>query len=347
MELTGLMKNNKKLNAKSIKLKAILLYALCFTLYACEDKPKKENSVVVEGKSVVAPSFNEDSAYQYVKAQVDFGPRVPNSKSHQRCGDYLIAELERAKIPVKVQSFDAKAFDGTILKLRNIIGSINPQATKRILLAAHWDTRPFADQDSVNKDVPIDGANDGGSGVGILLEIARVINSYNIKPEMGVDIILFDGEDYGAPESFKGSHTDTYCLGSQYWAKNKGSYSAYFGILLDMVGAKNATFALEGTSMQYAPTVANAVWNTAHKLGYGSYFIYKTTTAITDDHYYINVLAHIPTIDIIEYNQKGDNYFGKYWHTHNDNMSVIDKKTLKAVGQTLLEVIYNEAKRLI
>jgi glutaminyl-peptide cyclotransferase len=341
------MKNNKKLKAKGVKLKAILLLTFCFLLYACEDKPKKEKSVAVEQKSVVPPAFNEDSAYQYIQSQVDFGPRVPNSKAHQKCGDYLISTLEKAKISVRVQSFEAKAFDGKILKLRNIIGSINPMATKRIILAAHWDTRPFADQDDVNKSTPIDGANDGGSGVGILLEIARTINSYNIKPEIGIDIILFDGEDYGAPESFTGNHTDTYCLGSQYWAKNKGDYSAYFGILLDMVGAKNATFAREGISMQYAPAVVDVVWNTGHKLGYSSYFIYKITTSITDDHYYMNTLSRIPTIDIIEYNESGNNYFGDYWHTHNDNMDVIEKKTLKAVGQTLLEVIYNESKRLI
>ncbi|HXA01804.1 MAG TPA: M28 family peptidase, partial [Cytophagaceae bacterium] len=171
-------------------------------------------------------------------------------------------------------------------------------------------------------------------------EVARAINEFKSRPGVGVDLILFDGEDYGAPEKFEGSHANTYCLGSQYWAKNSHS-NGYYGILLDMVGAKDATFAMEGLSMQYAGSIVQKVWQTGNALGYSKYFIYRETGPITDDHAYVNELAKIPMIDIIEF-KGGDNYFGSYWHTHNDNMNVIDKNTLKAVGQTLLDVLYNE-----
>jgi hypothetical protein len=307
----------------------------------------KANESAVNVEKVNAPAFNSDSSYVFIKTQVDFGPRVPNTTSHDACGDYLIKKLESFGLKAKTQKFEAKTFDGKKLNLTNIIGSYNPDAATRILLTAHWDTRPFADQDSVNKNKPIDGANDGASGVGILLEVARAIHAAKLKPNVGVDIIFFDGEDYGATEDFEGNHQDTYCLGSQYWAKNKENYSAFFGILLDMAGAKGAKFAKEGISMQYAPSIVELVWNTGNGLGYGNHFIDFKSSAITDDHFYINSIAQIPTIDIIEYDPNGSSYFGSYWHTHKDTMEVIDKETLKAVGQTLLEVIYNTHKQLI
>jgi hypothetical protein len=347
MELIGLMKNNVKLVIKSLKPKVyIILFVSCFFLFGCPDSKKDGKKDPVSVEKVPVPSFNADSAYKYIEEQVSFGPRVPNSKAHKQCGDYLIEKLKSYGLNVKVQQFEAKAFDGTVLKLRNIIASVNPEASQRILLAAHWDTRPFADQDVKDKDKPIQGANDGGSGVGVLLEIARLLSSSPEKTKAGIDIILFDGEDYGAPSDYEGPETDTYCLGSQYWAKNREGYSAFFGILLDMVGAADAQFAMEGTSMQFAPNVMRMVWRKGHELGYGKYFLMEQVHGITDDHYYINQLASIPTIDIIEFDPDGGNFFGSYWHTHKDNMSVIDKNTLKVVGQTVLEVIYNGYKEL-
>ncbi|MFL5730773.1 MAG: M28 family peptidase, partial [Cytophagaceae bacterium] len=319
-----------------------LISLIALTLMGCPGKEKPKEKVTSQER-VPAPVFNADSAYEFVNAQVKFGPRVPNTASHIKCGDFLIAALKKTGAKVTVQTFEANAYDGKKLFLRNIIASINTDAPKRIIFAAHWDTRPFADQDPDKSyyKKPIDGANDGGSGVGILLEVARAINTFKSKPGVGLDLILFDGEDYGAPEEFEGSHANTYCLGSQYWAKNPHG-NAYYGILLDMVGAKNATFAKEGLSMQYAGSIVDKVWQTGHSLGYSSYFIFRETGAITDDHAYVNEFAKIPMIDIIEFKGGGENYFGSYWHTHNDNMDVIDKNTLKAVGQTLLEVVYNE-----
>lgn len=323
-------------------IKLVIGSLLLLTIFSCEEHTKKQEEATKQPQKtyVPAPAFNEDSAYYYTEKQVAFGPRVPNTLPHEFCGDYLINQFKKDSIQVKIQSFRATAFDGKSLDLRNIIASINPTAQKRIILAAHWDTRPFADQDSVDQNKPIDGANDGASGVGILLEVAKAIESSGKLPAIGVDIILFDGEDYGAPSSFTGNGADSYCLGSQYWAKNNPT-SAYYGILLDMAGSENAHFAMEGVSRMYAPSIVKEVWDMANHLGYSQYFIYTDSPEITDDHRYINELAKIPMIDIIDYNGK-DGYFGHYWHTHKDNMKIISKNTLKAVGETLLNVIYNE-----
>ena len=187
----------------------------------------------------------------------------------------------------------------------------------------------------------IDGADDGASGVGVLLEIARQFSAK--APSVGVDIIFFDAEDYGTPEFDKEYKADTWCLGTQFWAKNphvKG-YKADFGILLDMVGAKGATFFKEQTSLHYAPNIVEEVWSTARNLGYGKFFISAPGGAITDDHQYVITGRNIPCIDIINYDPEAETGFGAYWHTQNDTMDNIDRETLKAVGQTVLEVVYN------
>lgn len=325
----------------------VVLGVCLFT--GCDDRRTTDSGgeqSATEAPLVKAPSFNPDSAYAFVEKQVSFGPRVPNTKPHVQCGDYLIAKLKEYGAAVTVQSFVATAFDGSKLQSRNIIASINPAAPKRILLAAHWDTRPFADQDSTNQNKPIDGASDGASGVAVLLEIARSMQADSAKPGTGVDLILFDSEDYGIPEGQESEDASKvwYCLGSQYWAanKHKPNYAAYYGILLDMVGGKNAKFAKEAMSMQFAGSIMNKVWQLGNRLGYGAYFVNVDSPGITDDHIFVNQTAKIPTIDIIEYNADGDDYFGTYWHTHGDNMSVIDRKTLKAVGQTVLQTVYQE-----
>ncbi|MCS6819527.1 MAG: M28 family peptidase, partial [Chitinophagales bacterium] len=240
-----------------------------------------------------------------------------------------------------IQKFDARAYDGTILKSTNIIASINPQATRRILLAAHWDTRPMADQDKERPNEPIDGANDGASGVAVLLEIMRAMKSQKVQ-HLGIDFLFLDSEDYGQASNSGKYVPDSYCLGAQHWSRmpHVQGYKADFGILLDMVGAPGAVFAREGTSLSYAGWVLDRVWKNARHLGYGHYFSDEITDGITDDHKYINEIARIPTIDIIHYDRSTPTGFGWYWHTHQDNIKNIDKNTLKAVGETLLFTIY-------
>lgn len=323
-------------------------FTLCAALFAAckNDKTSQETTETTASKIVKTPDFNADSAYAFIERQLAFGPRVPNTEAHRRGGDYLIAKLKQYGAQVTVQSFVANTHDGKKLNARNIIGSINPQAAKRILLAAHWDSRPEADEDSLaaNHKKGVPAANDGASGVAVLLELARSIQQSNLKPNVGIDIIFFDAEDWGDSSEA----TDQYggfCLGSQYWAANKHApnYSAYYGILLDMVGAKNATFPKEGHSMQYAPSVVNNIWGIASEMGYNRYFIDQVGQSITDDHLPVNTIAKIPMIDIIHHsNVPGNSTFFKDWHTLNDDMDNIDRATLKAVGQVLLQTLYRE-----
>ena len=331
---------------KSIKWVVAALASV--TLWNCNTSTSSSSSEqTVESTTstlVKTPAFSGDSAYKYVDNQVKFGPRVPNSSAHVKCGDYLVTELKRLGCTVTEQKFTATHYDGSKLNARNIIGSINLQATKRILLASHWDSRPVADEDPTNKKGAIDGANDGASGVGVLLELARVIQQAAQKPSVGVDIMFFDVEDGGNAEVAKDKFTG-FCLGSQYWAANKHvpNYTAYYGVLLDMVGAKGATFPKEAFSNQYAGEITRNIWNVAGQLGYSSYFIQEDGAAITDDHLPVNETAKIPMVDIIhlQMNNPTKTFFDA-WHTHTDDMRNIDPTTLKAVGQTLVQVLYQE-----
>lgn len=292
--------------------------------------------------AVNVPEFNADSAYVYIEKQMAFGPRVPNTEAHRACAIWLENSFRRFTPNVIVQKANLQAFDGTILDSKNIIAVFNPESQSRILLCSHWDSRPWADHDPdpANRKKPVPAANDGASGVGVLLEIARQLSKHD--PGTGIDLVLFDSEDYGEPQEMQGTHEDSWGLGSQYWSKNPHvpGYMARFGILLDMVGGKDATFTMESTSMYYAPDIMRRVWAYADRLGYGSYFLNRKTGAITDDHVYVNENLGIPTIDIIDYNQDRENGFFKYWHTTHDDMSNISKETLHAVGHTLLTVIY-------
>ena len=306
---------------------------------------QQETVTEVKQATTTAPSFNADSAYAYIDRQVAFGYRVPNMPGHKACGDYLAAELKRFGAQVYEQEMTLTAYDGTKLDCRNIIGSFNPEQEKRILLFAHWDTRPYSDEDPnpANHRKPIDGADDGASGVGVLLEIARQIGMKT--PNIGIDIAFFDAEDYGVPEFAKeqyGNTSDTWCLGSRFWGRNphKPGYKAQFGILLDMVGARDAVFYKEYISMRYAARYVDEVWEKARNLGYGKYFINANGGAITDDHEAVIEETGIPCLDIINYDPNTEEGFRVHWHTQNDNMNVIDRDVLKAVGQTVMETIY-------
>lgn len=295
----------------------------------------------------IVPVFDGDSAYNFVARQVAFGPRVPNSAGHRECGDYLEAVLRSYGAEVIAQNTDIKAYNGDVLKARNIIARFQPEKSERVLLCAHWDTRPWADSDPnpANHRKPLPGANDGGSGVGVLLEVARHLSQ--VPTEVGVDIVLFDAEDYGRHEAewrdaVEGE--ETWALGSKYWAQNphvKG-YKARFGILLDIVGAPGSKFYYEGYSKHYAPRIVKKVWSHAYRQGYSAYFVNADGGVITDDHVNVNRILGIPCIDIINCDPDSPNGFGEYHHTMKDDMEWIDAASLKAVGQTVLSVIYGE-----
>lgn len=294
----------------------------------------------------MVPKFNADSAYAYTAKQVAFGPRVPGTKAHAACAKWIIEKLKGFSDTVYIQKFQAKTYDGVLRNGENIIASFSPKNPNRILLMAHWDTRPFSDhdKDKAKWNTPIDGANDGASGVGVLMELARQFHLH--RPKIGIDIVLFDLEDWGPPAylHLRGTEDD-WALGAQYWSRHPQvpGYSAKFGILLDMVGAKNSTFLKEGFSREYASYYVNLIWNTAKALGYDNYFPNRNGYSIDDDHTYVNKIAGIPSVDIIDLNPHSINgTFWKYWHTSGDTMDKINKQTLNVVGEVLLNVIYNQ-----
>lgn len=316
----------------------------------CGDSAKEKAAQLAEEKieKVDVPNFNQDSAYSFIQKQVDIGPRVPGTEAHRQTATYIKSKLQNYGAKVTTQDFEVTTFDNRTVPLTNIIGSFFPEKKRRILLAAHWDTRPFADKDTTRQYEPIDGANDGASGVGVLLEIARVLNNEK-SPDVGVDIIFFDGEDWGNDTEYqdevplRDGWQSWWCLGSQYWSKNKHvpGYSAFYGILLDMVGAEGSQFRMEGYSMQFAPSVTRKIWNVAAQQGFSGYFSTKKEGGITDDHVFLNKDAKIPTVNIVHFDP-ALGYFGDYHHTHRDNMDIISKQTLKAVGQTVLATLYYE-----
>lgn len=329
-------------------INSIYLLLISIVILSCgDDKPINKQSIKNENTTVKStihrPDFNSDSAYFFIQQQVDFGPRFPNNKAHTDCAEYLKNKLQSYGFETQIQKGKAKTFNNKEITIKNIIGEFKPEIEKRILLFAHWDTRPFADQDKEKLTEPILGANDGGSGVGVLLEVARQISILN--PKIGVDIIFFDAEDYGQPSSAMSlMDSDSWCLGSQFWAKNphKPNYKAQYGILLDMVGTENAIFTKESISMQYAPDVVNKVWNIASSLGYSNYFTNELTYFVgVDDHKFVNTIANIPSIDIINYDRNTGN-FHHSWHTHKDDMKIINKATLSVVGEVLLTLLYSE-----
>ncbi|MGN8057289.1 M28 family peptidase [Pedobacter sp. 22163] len=323
------------------KLLILPLFAL-IALQACRNKTNQNADE--NGEKAVAtlssPDFNADSAYAYTKAQVDFGPRIPGTMAHQKCADYLVAKLKSFGADVIVQGEKTQTYDGKSFQLKNIVAAFNPDQKKRVLITAHWDARPFSDQDTdpANHAKAFDAANDGASGVAVILEMARQIQQK--QPDVGVDFILWDLEDYGKANDETADET-TWCLGSQYWAKKAVAtgYKALYGINLDMVGGGSAQFTQDEISRQAAPNVVNKVWDIGNEIGYASYFTKIPSGKLVDDHFWMNK-AGIPSIDIIHYNDNSGFYIN--WHTQLDNLANIDKNTLKATGQTVLETIYRE-----
>ena len=323
------------------------------------------------------PSFSSDSAYAYIERQMAFGPRVPNSNAHMQCAVWLIEQLKAFGAEVELQKGFMPDYKGDNQQIYNIIGHFTPvqrdsasHVSARILLGAHYDTRPWCDEEDDYSDrfYNVPGANDGASGVGVLLEVARQIglrisnseqSERSNSPQGGlstpVDIIFFDCEDMGTPRVYTGAEReDTWCLGSQLWATNYARLSAEgglssiseavyqakpvyaYGIVLDMVGAPDAVFPLEMYSTQYASNYQHQIWRAAEQLGYGAMFSKQQSYPITDDHYYINYIAGIPCVDVIHYDIRNATGFPHWWHTRNDNMDNISKSTLQAVGEVVM-----------
>lgn len=307
----------------------------------------KKTATTTMSAEIVGPDFSADSALIYCQQQCDFGPRTMNSEAHERCAEWIVSKFEQLGMTVMTQKATLTGYDGTPLKATNIIASYHPEVQDRIMLCAHWDSRPWADNDpdEANHKKPVMAANDGASGVGVMLEIARLLGSVECK--VGIDFICFDAEDWGTPQWDETSENDgdTWALGAQYWSANphKAGYKARYGILLDMVGGQGARFYQESVSLYYASNIVKKVWRAAETVGFGSYFPTNEGGMITDDHVPVNEKAGIPCIDIIpHYPDCEQSSFGPTWHTVNDDMQHLDKNTLQAVGQTLVQVIFEE-----
>lgn len=308
---------------------------LSFFLGSCSEP--SQFKFTDQGRDV--PKFDADNTYSYVEEQLTFGPRVPNSQAHREAIQYFNSHFREmaGNRSVFVQSFKTEAY-GDSLQLFNLIAAFSPEKKDRILLAAHWDSRPRSEMDPDSPESPLVGADDGGSGVAVLMELARIFRDN--PPPIGVDIILFDGEDYG--ESGDLNH---YFLGSRHWGQNPPveGYNPRFGILLDMVGGKGAQFPKEGYSMEYAPSLVNEIWRIGEEFGYGDLFLDEMGQKVADDHIIVQRTTGIPMINIIHHsvNEEGNLEFAEYWHTQNDNIDIIDKEVMGKVGDVLLELIFN------
>jgi glutaminyl-peptide cyclotransferase len=280
------------------------------------------------------PTASGKRAFSFLTAQTDFGPRNPNSPGHAACLTYLMSMMSGLADRVSRQDFTHEGYDGEILELSNVVASFRPEATARILLCAHWDTRPRADQDpdTSKRHLLILGANDGASGVAVLLELASLFKQ--TPPPIGVDLVLFDGEDYG-----KESDHQLYFLGARYYAAHKQDRTPpRFGILLDMVGDTYLDLPVESFSRRYAPDVVDLVWKTAARLGYGQ-FSPAEGTEVLDDHIPLNE-AGIRTIDIIDFNYP--DLTNRFWHTHQDIPANCSSESLEAVANVLSSVVYSQ-----
>ncbi|MBI4535127.1 MAG: M28 family peptidase [Ignavibacteriae bacterium] len=280
------------------------------------------------------PRFDGNRAFNYLLKQTSFGPRNPNSKGHRECLEFLTNELRRHADEVRLQEFTHTGYENEKLHLTNIVAVFNPRSSSRVLLCAHWDTRPRADheENKTRRNEPILGANDGASGVAVLLEIASLLN--NQPPAIGVDIVLFDGEDYG----FEGDH-ERYLLGSRFFAKNKPiDYIPRFGILLDMVGDKFLEIPKERHSLKFAPDILDLVWGKASTLGF-TQFLDEVGEEVIDDHLPLNEIG-IKTIDVIDFNYPDPTH--RYWHTHQDIPEHCSAESLEAVGTVVTHVVYTQ-----
>lgn len=323
-------------------IRVLLFLSLAFVVGSysgCKNEPK--TIAKSTAGRVHIPEFNGDNAYAHIEKQLSFGYRIPGTEGQKAFVEWSKAELKSLGAKVHVQEFKVDFQDKKRVDAYNVMAQFNPEHQVRVLLAAHFDSRMIADkeEDEAKKKLPIMGADDGASGVAVLMELARLLSENPI--DLGVDILFFDAEDQG-----DNTYAASWCLGSQYWSRNlmPSGYKAKFGILLDMVGAKDATFGQEETSLQFAPGLVDKVWTLAARMGYSDYFQSFLAGAVTDDHYWVNRIARIPMIDIINQKPEDRRSFGFYHHTLEDNIDVISQRTLKVVGQVVTAVIYKESE---
>lgn len=329
-----------------MKLSSFILASVTLSIISCSAKHKQQigEPFPLDDNDLKHELFSADSAYINIREQVSFGPRVPGTPAHEKCVEWIIKKLSDNTDTIIIQTGEVKAFNGELLPIKNIKGSLNPDKVDRIMLIAHYDTRPWADADpdKTKINVPIDGANDGASGVGVILELARVFKESGYAG--GIDYLFVDAEDYGEPSNLQQDtegNPDTWCLGTQYWLEHYGDGDKpVFAILLDMVGAKDAKFHREYFSDRYAGNIVDWIWQTAASLNFGNVFINEPGNPITDDHIYF-LREGIPAIDIIENNNALTGSFNPNWHTHDDNLDCISTSTLEAVGVTLQVALEN------
>lgn len=340
-------------NTPNRPLLSIIIYSLVFIISSsclfssCTGSQKKGEGAADTIALAPAPAFVADSAMAYIEAQCAFGPRVPGNAAHAACGDWIVQRFQALGAEVSELRTTLDAYNGKPIPCRNIQARMNPESADRILLTAHWDSRAWADNDpdNANHHTPVLAANDGASGVAVMLEIARLIRETGLS--YGIDFICFDAEDQGTPEWAEEEGDDAggyWCLGSRYWAQQASvvGYRARYGVNLDMVGGRGACFCMEGFSRQFAGNLVHLVWQIARQLGFGDYFLWQDGGYVTDDHLSINRIARIPCIDIVPSVEGAASSFGPTWHTTNDTPEHIDPAVLRAVGQTILQLIYND-----
>ena len=322
-------------------MKHLYIYIIASMFLAACGSSKKTSTTEI---TAVGPQFSADSAFMFCQQQCDFGPRTMNSEAHELCGQWIVEKFQGYGMNVTEQRATLTGFDGTPLQSNNIIARYQPDKEQRIMICAHWDSRPWADNDpdEANHTKPVMAANDGASGVAVMLEIARLLQADTCQLPVGVDFVCFDAEDWGSHDD-----NDSWALGAQYWSKQfrtqNSEFRIKYGILLDMVGGQGARFYQEGYSKYYANHVVKRVWQAAAIAGFSSYFPQEDGGGITDDHVPVNEVAKIPCIDIINYYPDCEaSSFGPTWHTIHDDMEHLDRSTLKAVGQTLIQVLYTE-----
>ena len=324
-----------------------IVFSVCFLVWACGNDNGAKSPAPIIKKEVKVPQFSAEGAYGLIEKQMSFGPRVPGTPEHKECKEWIISEMTELGATVSTQEFKADFQNLKGIPSANIIAQINPNHQKRILLAAHWDTRSVSEKetDPTEKSKPVPGADDGGSGVGIIIQLAKTIAKNPI--DMGVDFVFFDSEDQGdSRDSCAKGAKCSWAQGAQYWSKNMKprGYNPVYGILFDMVGAKNASFYKEGHSRIHAGVQTDKIWTLANRMGYGDFFINQNAFPITDDHRFVNELTNIPMLDILNLKPEiPGQTFQKCHHTQCDDLSIIDKRTLKVVGQVATAVLYKES----